>query len=55
VTKVRKAVQLQEAYKVDGVPALGIAGKYYTSGSQAKSMERALAVVDHLVGLQAKA
>ena len=55
VTKVRKAVQLQDAYKVDGVPALGIAGKYYTSGSQAQSMERALTVVDYLVGLQIKA
>jgi thiol:disulfide interchange protein DsbA len=55
VTKVRKAVQLQDAYKVDGVPALGIAGKYYTSGSQAQSMERALSVVDYLVGMTSKA
>ena len=50
-TKTRKATLLQEAYKVDGVPALGVAGKYYTSGSVAQTMERALVVTDHLVGL----
>ena len=52
-TKVRKATQLQDSYQVDGVPALGVAGRYYTSGSLAKSMERALLVTDYLV-LQAK-
>ena len=50
-TKTRKATLLQDAYKVDGVPALGVAGKYYTSGSVAQTMERALVVADHLVGL----
>ena len=50
-TKTRKATLLQEAYKVDGVPALGVAGKYYTSGSVAQTMERALVVTDHLVGV----
>ena len=50
-TKTRKATLLQDAYKVDGVPALGVAGKYYTSGSVAQTMERALVVTDHLVGL----
>ncbi|MDB5890835.1 MAG: oxidoreductase [Polaromonas sp.] len=54
VTKARKGTQLQDAYKVDGVPALGIAGRYYTSGSLAKNMERALAVTDHAVGLARK-
>ena len=52
-TKVRKATQLQDSYQVDGVPALGVAGRYFTSGSLAKSMERALLVTDYLV-LQAK-
>ena len=50
-TKARKASLLQDAYKVDGVPALGVAGKYYTSGSLAQTMERALIVTDHLLGL----
>ena len=48
-TKTRKATQLQNAFQVDGVPALGIGGRYYTSGSMAKSMERALQVADYLV------
>lgn len=49
-TKVRKATQLQDLYKVDGVPALGVGGHYFTSGELARSMERALQVVDYLVG-----
>jgi thiol:disulfide interchange protein DsbA len=49
VTKTQRASQLQNAYKVEGVPALGVAGRYYTDGSLAKSMERALQVVDSLV------
>jgi len=49
VTKTQRASQLQNAYKVEGVPALGVGGRYYTDGSLAKSMERALQVVDALV------
>ena len=52
--KVRKATELQDLYKVDGVPALGVAGRYYTSGSLAQSMERALLVTDYLVGIARK-
>ena len=54
-TKTRKATQLQNTFQVDGVPALGVAGRYYTSGSMAKSMERALAVADYLVATARKA
>jgi thiol:disulfide interchange protein DsbA len=50
-TKTRKATLLQDAYKIDGVPALGVAGRFYTSGSVAQTMERALVVTDHLVGV----
>jgi thiol:disulfide interchange protein DsbA len=31
------------------VPALGVAGQFYTDGSMARSMERALLVVQSLV------
>ena len=48
-SKARRATQLQNAYAVEGVPALGIAGRYYTDGSLAGNMDRALQVVDHLV------
>ncbi len=47
-TKARKASQLQDAYKVSGVPALGIAGRFYTDGSLAGSMDKALYVTDFL-------
>ena len=49
-TKARRATQLQDAFKVQGVPALGIAGRFYTDGSLAQSMDRALQVADYLVG-----
>ena len=48
-TKARKSTQLQDAYAVDGVPALGIAGRYFTSGTQAKTPERSLLVADYLI------
>jgi len=53
-TKVRKATQLQDIYKVDGVPALGVAGRYYTSSAQAQSMTRALEVAEYLIAASRK-
>ncbi len=49
VTKSQKGSQLQSAYKVEGVPAMGVAGQFYTDGTMARSMERALLVVQSLV------
>jgi thiol:disulfide interchange protein DsbA len=48
-TKANRAKQLSEAYKIDGVPAIGIQGRFYTSGSLAGSHERSLAVADFLI------
>ncbi len=48
-TKVTRATQLQNAYKIEGVPALGVAGRFLTDGPMAGTMERALQVVDALV------
>jgi thiol:disulfide interchange protein DsbA len=48
-TKASRAKQLQEAYQVEGVPALGIAGRYYTDGTLARNMPRALQVAEYLV------
>ncbi len=48
-TKATRGTQLQNAYQVSGVPALGVAGRFYTDGTLAKSMGRALQVVDSLV------
>ena len=49
-SKVRKAVQLQDAYRVEGVPAMGVAGRFYTDGEMTGNMPRALQVVDYLLG-----
>ena len=53
--KVKRATLLQDAYKVEGVPSLGIAGRYYTDGSRTGSMGRALQVTDALVAEARKA
>ncbi|MFM7331769.1 MAG: thiol:disulfide interchange protein DsbA/DsbL [Brachymonas sp.] len=49
-TKARRAAQLQNDYRVGGVPALGIAGRFYTDGALAQSMGRALQITDWLIG-----
>lgn len=54
-TKAKRATQLQDAFKVDGVPALGVAGRFYTSATQAKDMTRALRVTDYLIAQARKA
>lgn len=54
-TKARRAKQLQDAYVVDGVPAMGVAGRYYVDGDLAGNMDRALQVVDYLVAEARKA
>jgi thiol:disulfide interchange protein DsbA len=48
-TKATRAAKLQNDYKVGGVPALGIAGRFYTDGSLAQSMSRALQITDFLI------
>lgn len=46
---VSQATALQDAYGVAGVPALGVAGRYYTDGAISGSMARVLQIVDYLV------
>ena len=54
-TKLRQARQLSEAYAIDGVPTLGVQGRWRTSPGMAGSHERALAVVDMLIDKARKA
>ena len=56
-SKSLQARQTAAAYKIDGVPAMGVQGRYYTNGTLANakmpppgSNERMLAVVDALIG-----
>ena len=53
--QVRKASQLQNEYDVEGVPAMGVAGRYYTDGTKAGNMENVLRVVNALVASSRKA
>jgi len=48
-TKAKQANKLAEGYKIDGVPALGVNGRYFTSGSLAGSADRALSVANALI------
>ena len=48
-TKARQARGLMEAYKLDGVPTLGIAGQYTTSVSLNATPEKTLVVADFLI------
>ncbi|MDR2333189.1 thiol:disulfide interchange protein DsbA/DsbL [Diaphorobacter ruginosibacter] len=50
---LRKAAALQEAYQVEGVPSMGVAGKYYTDGTMAGNMQSVLQVVEYLGSLKA--
>ena len=48
-SKLKRAVQLQNDFKVEGVPSLGVAGRFYTDGSLAGNMDRALKVAESLI------
>lgn len=52
--QVRKATQLQQAYDVEGVPSMGVAGRYYTDGSHAGGMANVLRVVEYLAAQSRK-
>jgi thiol:disulfide interchange protein DsbA len=47
--KAKQAAALSAGYKIDGTPAMGINGSWFTSGSLAGGNDRALAVTDFLV------
>lgn len=53
-SQVRRAAQLQEAYGVEGVPSMGVAGRFYTDGTMAGSLSGVLQVVEYLAGVVQK-
>lgn len=53
-SKLRRAAQLVDGYRIDGVPAIGVHGRYYTSGTLAGGNGRMLAVADFLIQRLAK-
>lgn len=48
-TRMQRATQLTAAYQVDGVPMLGVAGRFVTAPSMAGSNPGALKIVEQLV------
>jgi protein dithiol oxidoreductase (disulfide-forming) len=53
-TKATQARKLAEAYRIDGVPALGVHGRFFTSGTLAGTTDRSLMVTDYLIQLVRK-
>ncbi|AMM25051.1 thiol:disulfide interchange protein DsbA/DsbL [Variovorax sp. PAMC 28711] len=48
-SKAKRASQLTEAYKVSGVPALGVAGRFYVDGELAGNMTKSLQTTNFLI------
>ena len=48
--KGARVQELQDAFKVEGVPAMGVAGRFYLDADYAKTMPRMLQVADYLTG-----
>jgi len=47
--KVKRAAQLTQSYKIEGVPAMAVNGKYVVITDNIKSFEQMLGVADYLV------
>jgi thiol:disulfide interchange protein DsbA len=50
---MRKAIKKIEAYKIRGVPAMAVNGKYVISGSSAGSYENMIRIVNYLISKEA--
>ena len=48
-SKLRRSQQLAQAYQINGVPSVTVAGKYVTSGSLAGSYPRAIEIINQLI------
>jgi len=48
-TRIKRARVLVDGYKIDGVPAIGVQGRFYTSGTMARGNGKALSVADFLI------
>ncbi len=47
--KLKRAAQLTQAYKIDGVPTMAVDGKYVVNTNSIKSFEHLLAITDYLI------
>jgi len=53
-SKLRRAVQQTLAYKIDGTPAMAVAGRYTVSAEQGRTQQGMLEAVDSLVAMARK-
>lgn len=53
-TQVRRSLQLQDEYQVEGTPALGIAGRYYTDGTLAGGFDKMIQITNKLIEQERK-
>jgi thiol:disulfide interchange protein DsbA len=49
-TKASRAAQLQNSFRLEGVPTMAFGGRYITDGGMAGGMPQVLAVGDYLIG-----
>ncbi|MEN9313695.1 MAG: oxidoreductase [Pseudomonadota bacterium] len=54
-TRMRKASTMAEAYRLDGVPAMAVNGRWFTSPSMAGGSAQSLRVLDALIDRERKA
>jgi len=47
--KMKRAAQLTEAYKIDGVPTMAVDGKYVVNTESIKSFDHLLSITDYLI------
>ncbi len=47
---MQRADQMAAAYKIQGVPAIAVDGRYLVVGKEVKSYEDLLALADQLIG-----
>ena len=48
--KLKRAAQLTQAYKIDGVPSMAVNGRYVVITDKISSFEHLLAITDYLIG-----
>ena len=53
-SKAKQAFALAQGYKIDGTPALGVDGRWLTSGAMVGTNLKSLAVAEFLIGLARK-
>ena len=53
-SRVKRAMALSAAYKIDGTPALAVNGRYTVSAEQGYPQPRMLAIADYLIGVARK-